>query len=314
MRAGRSFCVHLAVAVLACAGLFWCCAVQDPEGRASASDSNGSRDGESVVLSIEGVSYTQADFTRYVARSTGEEASQLSEAVLSRLFDSFLEEKLLLAEALDWVERLDPAEKESLVSQGGGRIPEVRQLLEIWARILTKDITVAPEEITAYYAEHKRDFLKSARVRVSQILLATENRAVQALDMIKDSGEPRFREVARQMSIGVEADKGGAMGVFELGQLPSEMETVIFALQEGESSRIVESAYGYHVFRLDAKYPPELVSEGEASLEIEDAILENKFQAHLASHFASLRDRLDWRAETGNLSFTYITPDNSRVL
>jgi parvulin-like peptidyl-prolyl isomerase len=272
---------------MVCAGLFWCCAGQDPEGRASASDSNGSQDGESVVLSVEGVSYTQADFTRYVTRSTGEEASQLSEAVLSRLFDSFIEEKLLLAEALDWVDRLDPAEKESLVSQGGGRIPEVRQLLEIWARILTKDITVAPEEITAYYAEHKRDFLKSARVRVSQILLATENRAVQALDMIKDSGEPRFREVARQMSIGVEADKGGAMGVFELGQLPSEMETVIFALQEGESSRIVESAYGYHVFRLDAKYPPELVSEGEASLEIEDAILENKFQAHLASHCSS---------------------------
>jgi parvulin-like peptidyl-prolyl isomerase len=107
------------------------------------------------------------------------------------------------------------------------------------------------------------------------------------------------------MSTGVEADKGGVMGVFELGQLPTEMETVIFALQEGESSRIVESAYGYHVFRLDAKYPPELVTEEEAAGEIADTILEDKYQAYLAAHLASLRDRMDWRAETGNLFFTY---------
>jgi parvulin-like peptidyl-prolyl isomerase len=307
MKTGMSFSVHLAAAALVCSVLVWGCAAQDPEGRASVSDPNASRDGESIVLLVEGISYTQADFTRYVTRNTGEEASQLSEAVLSRLFDSFLEEKLLLAEALDWVDGLDPAEKESLISQGGGRIPEDWQLIEIWARILTKDIMVAAEEITSYYEEHKRDFLKPARVRVSQILLASENKAVQALDMIKDLDESRFREVARQMSIGVEADKGGAMGVFELGQLPSEMETVIFALQEGESSRIVESAYGYHVFRLDTKYPPELVSEGEASLEIEETILESKYQAHLASHFASLRERLDWKAETGNLFFTYET-------
>ena len=307
MRAGKSFCLCLAAAALVFSGLSWCCAAQDPEGRASASDQNASRDGDSIVLTVEGVSHTQADFSRYLVRTAGEEASQLSEAALSRLFDSFLEEKLLLAEALDWVDGLEPAEKESLISQGGGRIPEDRQLIEIWARILTKDLMAAPEEIASYYEEHKRDFLKPARVRVSQILVASENKAVQALDMIKDADESRFREVARQMSIGVEADKGGAMGVFELGQLPSEMETVIFALQEGESSRIVESAYGYHVFRLDAKYPPELVSETEASLEIEEKILESKYQAHLASHFASLRDRLDWRAETGNLFFTYQT-------
>jgi parvulin-like peptidyl-prolyl isomerase len=306
MRTEKAFSIHLAAAVLVCACLLGRCDAQDPEGRASASDLNDPRKAERVVLSVEGNSYTQADFSLYVARTAGEEASQFSGEVLSRLFDSFVEEKLRLAEALHWVDRLDPAEKESLVSQGGGRIPEDRQLIEIWARILTKDITAAPEEITAYYTEHKRDFMKPVRVRVSQILLATENKAVQALDMIKDSDESRFREVARQMSIGVEADKGGAMGVFELGQLPSEMETVIFALQEGESSRIVESSYGYHVFRLDVKYSPELVSEDDASPEIEDRILEGKFQAQLASHFASLRERLDWRAETGNLFFSYL--------
>ena len=306
MRACRSLFVHHAAVVLVCVGLLGSCRTQEPEGRSSNSETNDPREAESVVLSVEDEFYTQADFSSYLAKTVGDEASELSEAVLSRLFDSFVEERLLLAEAWDWVDQLDPADRESLVSQGGGRLPEDRQLIEIWARILTKDITVAPEEISDYYEMHKRDFLKLARVRVSQILLSTEDKAVQALDMIKDSDESRFREVARQMSIGVEADKGGAMGVFELGQLPTEMETVIYALQEGEISRIVESAYGYHLFRLDASYPPELVPEEEAVPEIEAKILEGKLQVQLSSHLVALKERLDWTMETQNLFFTYL--------
>ncbi len=306
MRACRSLFVHHAAVVLVCVGLLGSCRTQEPEGRSSNSGTNDPREAESIVLSVEEESYTQADFSSYLAKTVGDEASELSEAVLSRLFDSFVEERLLLAEAWDWVDQLDPADRESLVSQGGGRLPEDRQLIEIWARILTKDITVAPEEISDYYEMHKRDFLKLARVRVSQILLSTEDKAVQALDMIKDSDESRFREVARQMSIGVEADKGGAMGVFELGQLPTEMETVIYALQEGEISRIVESAYGYHLFRLDTSYPPELVPEEEAVPEIEAKILEGKLQVQLSSHLVALKERLDWTMETRNLSFTYL--------
>ncbi|MGB2906884.1 MAG: peptidylprolyl isomerase [Candidatus Aminicenantaceae bacterium] len=297
---------HHAAVVLVCAGLLGSCRAQEPEDRRSNSETNDPREAESVVLSVEDESYTQADFSSYLAKTVGDEAPELSEAVLSRLYDSFVEERLLLAEAWDWVDQLDPADRESLVAQGGGRLPEDRQLIEIWARILTKDITVAPEEVSDYYEMHKRDFLKPARVRVSQILLSTEDKAVQALDMIKESDESRFREVARQMSIGVEADKGGAMGVFELGQLPTEMETVIFALQEGDISRIVESAYGYHLFRLDASYPPELVPEEESAPEIEAKILEGKLQVQLSSHLVALKQRLDWTMETQNLAFTYL--------
>jgi len=306
MRACRSLFVHHAVVVLVCVGLLGSCRTQEPAGGRSNSETNDPRETENVVLSVEDESYTQADFSSYLAKTAGDEASELSEAVLSRLFDSFVEERLLLAEVWDWVDQLDPADRESLVSQGWGQLPEDRQLIEIRARILTKDITVASEEVSDYYEMHKRDFLKPARVRVSQILLSTEDKAVQALDMIKDSDESRFREVARQMSIGVEADKGGAMGVFELGQLPTEMETVIFALQEGDISRIVESAYGYHLFRLDTSFPPELVREEEAVSEIEAKILEGKLQVQLSSHLVALKESLDWTMETRNLSFTYL--------
>jgi parvulin-like peptidyl-prolyl isomerase len=95
------------------------------------------------------------------------------------------------------------------------------------------------------------------------------------------------------------------MGLFELGQLPSEMESVIFALQEGGISRIVESSYGYHLFRLDASFPPELVREEEAAPAIESKLLERKQQEQLSSHLAALKERLDWAMETQNLSFTY---------
>jgi parvulin-like peptidyl-prolyl isomerase len=180
-----------------------------------------------------------------------------------------------------------------------------RSLVERWTRRLIAEITVDPDEIRTYYDTHKRDFLKPARVKVSQILLPTEDRAIQALDMVKEATETRFREVARQMSIGVEADKGGEMGVFELGQLPSDMESVIFALKEGEVSRVMQSAYGYHIFRVDMKFSPELVEEEEAAVEIEPLLRDLKRQEFLSAHIEGLKSRLSWTQNMENLSFVY---------
>jgi hypothetical protein len=275
-----------------------------------------------VVLVVEFTSYSLADFLGYIRLTTGEDEGNLSEAVLSRMFDSYLEDKLLLAEARS--RGIPPAENETGGEERTKKEPGAddtpsdleddetmqlrndRLLIKQWTGALVAGLAVDPEEIASYYREQKREFLKPARVRVSQILLSTQEKAIQALDMVKDASDSRFREVARLMSVGVEADKGGAMGVFELGQLPSEMESVIFALQEGEVSQVVESSYGFHIFRVDKKFAPVLISEEEAAREIENRIRERKIQDHLAAHIAELKDRINWTSYTQNLSFTYV--------
>ncbi len=311
--------------VYLCAAALFQCRGRDRE-RDSGLGSQVIADGDAVVLVVEGNAYSRAEFLRYVTLTTGEDPADLSGAVLSRLFDSYVEDKLLLSEAHS--RRVSLAGEEAGRDESGEeepgnegipsgfendemrRLRNERLLIKKWTGLLVAGLGVDPEEIGSYYSENKREFLKPARVSVSQILLPTQEKAIQALDMVKDASGSRFREVARLMSVGVEADKGGAMGAFELGQLPSEMESVIFALQEGEVSQVVESSYGFHIFRVDKKFAPELISEEEAAGEIETRIRDSKMQDYLSEHIMELKERMDWTSYTQNLSFAYVRNGN----
>jgi len=109
----------------------------------------------------------------------------------------------------------------------------------------------------------------------------------------------------KEISIGVEASKGGEMGVFEMGQLPFEMEKVIFSLEEGELSPVVESSYGYHIFKLDKWYEPGLISEEEAASEIKIKILNDKIKQNISQNLKELKEKMGWDFYPENLSFPY---------
>jgi parvulin-like peptidyl-prolyl isomerase len=180
-----------------------------------------------------------------------------------------------------------------------------RPLIEKYIYPLLKDIRVQDEEVRTTYEEHKRDFLLSERVKVSQILLETEEKAVEVLRNLENAVEEEFRKVAQEESAGPEAFKGGEMGIFKNGDLPYEMEKVIFALEEGKLSRVVESSYGYHIFRLDKKFPPELLSEVDAAPSIRVRILDGKVKEAQASHLEGLKRSLTWSSYPKMLNFTY---------
>jgi parvulin-like peptidyl-prolyl isomerase len=180
-----------------------------------------------------------------------------------------------------------------------------RLLIEKYTYLLVKDITVEDAEIDEYYELHKRDFLEQERVKVSQILLQTEEKAVEVYERVKDSAEPEFREIARRESAGPESVRGGSMGVFKPGELPDEMEKVVFSLNEGEVSPVVESSYGYHIFRLDQRFAPELVSRDDAAAAIRLKILDRKADERFEERMEELKAELRWSAAPENLSFTY---------
>jgi parvulin-like peptidyl-prolyl isomerase len=178
-------------------------------------------------------------------------------------------------------------------------------LIEKYTFELVKDIDVNEEEIKEYYSQKKRDFLRQERVKVSQILVRTEEKAIEVMEKMKDPSEENFRKMAKEVSVGLEASKGGEMGVFEMGQLPFEMEKVIFSLKEGDMSPVVESTYGYHIFRLDKRYEPELISVKEAAPEIQKILLQQKIQMRISEHLAELKKNIVWSSYPQNLSFPY---------
>ena len=272
------------------------------------------------ILRVEKSEFTNGDFRAYL-EEMGVEAKGLPAESLSRLYDRFVDEKILLEAARErGIVLSEDEKKESLArlavdaisaneSGPSDNVPPQglfdRLLVEKYTFLVVRDVRVDADEVHAYYEQHKKDFLLRERVQVSQILVDTEEKAVSVLRRLERTGEPEFRAIAAAESLGPESVKKGVMGVFQPGDLPEDMERVIFALDEGRTSRIVESSYGFHIFRLDRKFPPALQTESEAAPEIQKRIMAQKMKDVLAAHLEGLKDTLSWTALSENLFFTY---------
>jgi hypothetical protein len=206
------------------------------------------------ILRVEALDFTNGDLVAYVKATGGNEAKSLSAESLSRLFDRFVDEKILLEAARQRNLSLTSEEKKNYLakladeSNPGDAAPGPQAsapgsmfdglLVEKYTFQVIKDIRVDDAEVQAYYDEHKKDFLLPERVQVSQILVPTEERAVAVLRRIENAPEQEFRKAAREESSGPEAFKGGMMGVYRQGDLPYDMERVIFALDVGKISQL----------------------------------------------------------------------------
>jgi hypothetical protein len=290
--------------------------IQSPTGM----DSQATKENY-IMLRVEDTIYFNADFIRFLKLSLGDEYKTLSALSLSRLVDGFVDEKILLEEArnkeivLTWEEKKKFLAKHSsdaaLVEDAWAMDEERDELLfeqllvEKYTYDLVKAVEVDEQEIQEYYSVNKREFLLPERVEVSQILLASEEKAVEILESLKDNDPEHFKRMAKLHSIGVEASRGGEMGVFAIGQLPDEMEKTIFTLEEGEVSQVLESSYGYHIFRLDSRYEPELVSPDQAYASIQMKILSQKVKNRISQHIQNLKNSLQWEFYKQNLYFPY---------
>lgn len=321
---GRSTAAAAALIILA--AVLPGCRASDPAAEKPESGGLDEKARGRTVLEISGTSYTNGDFDAFARTTVGDKRVALDAPALSRLFDGFCDEKILLFQARasgvvlsdeersDYLDKLRramgtgpsagfPAADESVLSD--------RLLTEKYLARWTKDIAVDDGEIAAHYEARKSDFLRPERVQVSQILLDSEGKASTIRERLRGATEDDFRAVARRESAGPESAKGGIMGVFSPGQLPQELESFILPLREGEISRVVGSTYGFHIFRLDKRTDSRLVALADASAGIRARLLDEKGRRAVADHLDELKRTLEWRVFPDRLPFAYQRNDPS---
>ena len=102
----------------------------------------------------------------------------------------------------------------------------------------------------------------SNSIRASHILLmyqgsaqsdATRSKSealaeIKALQDQINNGED-FAAVAKRISDCPSGEDGGDLGEFQKGDMVPEFDEVAFALQPGETSQVVETAFGYHLIQ-----------------------------------------------------------------
>jgi parvulin-like peptidyl-prolyl isomerase len=134
------------------------------------------------------------------------------------------------------------------------------------------DHPITPEAVKEYYETHLEEFKKPESVRVRQIVTDTKEKAESILRRLRN-GE-NFAKLARDLSLSPDRKKGGDLGFIVRGNIPREFE-VCFAMNPGEVSPIIPSAYGFHIFKVVEKAP----AQTPKFQEVEEKItLQLKFQ------------------------------------
>ena len=158
-------------------------------------------------------------------------------------------------------------------------------------------ISVSPTEILEYYKSHKPEFKNPLKVKLKAILIKiSEDRprdealkvAQKALYRLKEGGD--FGLLAKQYSDGPYSDKGGDMAWVEKGQLIARMDALVFDMQVGEISGILETELGFHLFRVEDRVEESEKSFAEEKEEIEQFLISGKRQVKLGQLVAGLKE------------------------
>ena len=99
---------------------------------------------------------------------------------------------------------------------------------------LAQAITAKIEEVQAMLA---------GEMRARYILVETETSAREVLEKMAQGAD--FSQLAQQFSIAPNANQGGDLGFFGLGELMPEIEEIVVQLKVGELSQVVELPMGY---------------------------------------------------------------------
>jgi len=83
--------------------------------------------------------------------------------------------------------------------------------------------------------------------RALHILVKTRAEAEDILKQLKTGKS--FTELAKSKSISPSGPKGGDLGYFNKGDFPSNIENAILKLQVNETSDIIETKFGFNLFK-----------------------------------------------------------------
>jgi peptidyl-prolyl cis-trans isomerase D len=158
------------------------------------------------------------------------------------------------------------------------------QYVEIQRSDVAASVEVTEEELRAYYDDNKDLYQQDEQRQARHILIefgddedAAEERAV-GLAARARAGEP-FEDLARSNSDDPgTSGQGGDLGMRTRSQLPGDLGSTIFAMDEGAIEGPVKTEFGFHVVRLYEILEPGPLPFDQVRAELMSVVQDNQAQ------------------------------------
>jgi len=176
-------------------------------------------------------------------------------------------------------------------------------------------ITVSNQEIQQYYDQHKAEMERPEQVRLSEILISTQQpdavktdkgetalpemptpdvvaqaqaKANQIYQMLQKGGN--FDELAKKYSNGPTSSLGGDLEYFKRGTLSKELESKVFDLQAGQYTQPVRTNQGFVILKVTEHQTGGIPPLKEVENQIQEQIYVTKMQPALRDYLTKLRE------------------------
>lgn len=161
-------------------------------------------------------------------------------------------------------------------------------------------LVVSDADIQAFYDANAARFVQPEEIHTRHILVRVEEsadekaRAAAKTKIEKALTEARrknadFAAIAKKYSEDSSAAEGGDLGFVARGQFVQPYEDAAFALKPGQISGVVQTEYGYHVIKLEARRGGEQIALKDVSDRIRSHIAGLRIQEAVQSRVEALR-------------------------
>lgn len=144
---------------------------------------------------------------------------------------------------------------------GMEQTPEFKRELEIVKQQIARnlylqkqvDAKLNDKMVKKGYDEYIKGVPTVEERRARHILLETEDKAKAAIKKLDKGGE--FADLAKELSVGPTASKGGDLGYFAKGEMVPEFSDAVFGMKKGEVLKTpIKTQFGWHVIQfVDAR-------------------------------------------------------------
>jgi parvulin-like peptidyl-prolyl isomerase len=295
--------------------------------------------GPDVVALVNGESLGREELSRELARELvsselRDRTQEQIEPVKRALVDSLIERMLLLQQARkleisaaeDEVERrllrmaADFPERGFDDALGRGLLTRAelkrhtRDLVTIehlFAKHLHPRVAVTEAELRDAFTARAAEFETAEQTRMLQIVVRELDEARRIQAQLRSGGD--FAELARRFSLSADAKVGGDLGFFPKGIMPPIFDTWAWRLRPGQVSEVVESEYGFHLFKVVERRPAKRLEFEEAREALEKRLLAERRAEAERAWVAELKKQAQVRVNEAALQLVHGRSGDARA-
>jgi peptidyl-prolyl cis-trans isomerase SurA len=162
-------------------------------------------------------------------------------------------------------------------------------------------IKVGKDEEQKFYDQHKSDMERPEAVKLSEILISTEQAGddaqkvaaaeAKANDLLKQiRAGTKFEDIAKKESQGLSGAEGGELGYFERGKLAKQLEDVTFAMKKDQVSDVIRTKQGFVILKVTDHQNTGIPAFTDIEPRLQEAVYMQKLQPALREYLTKLRE------------------------